>query len=103
MKASGLLLLRVSFLAICLASFARGAEPVALPQRIAFLREGNVWVMNADGTQQKQLTKDGAVDATGVNYTNPQWLSPTVIILPGRDEQGSGSEWHTRRRGSLPL
>ncbi len=34
---------------------------------IAFVRGGDVWVMNADGTAQKQLTHDPAVE------TNPAW------------------------------
>jgi hypothetical protein len=64
------------------------------PTLIAFLRDGNVWVMNADGTGQRQLTKNGGVGAMGVTYTNPQWLSPSSVIFFGitpKDSEHDGT------------
>jgi hypothetical protein len=48
--------------------------PRASGGKIAFVRDGNVWAMGADGRDQRQLTTDGRDrlnEAIGIWYTRP--------------------------------
>ena len=50
-------------------------QPAASPSDkkiIAFVRDGDIWLMNIDGSNQLQLTSGGDID------TDPAW-SPDVI------------------------
>ncbi len=48
--------------------------------KIAFLQDDNIWVMNLDGTELTQLTTDGA------EKTNLQWLpdGKTILYIMGK-------------------
>jgi hypothetical protein len=54
-------------------------------KKIAFVRSSDIWVMNADGTGQAQLTRGPAVDNA------PAWSPDGERLLFDRTEEGSGT------------
>jgi hypothetical protein len=70
-------------------------QPPATGQKIAFVRDGNLWVMRTDGKEQRQLTTDGRDqfnEAVGIWYTRPIWLSPSVLLAFGRTDEERWAE-----------
>lgn len=58
---------RVSVCAALAAALLGGAAGQARASSIAFLREGNIWIANVDGSGTRQLTTDGGTDGS-VSY-----------------------------------
>ncbi len=68
-------------------------EPVAAPllggtEKIAFIANGNIWLMNTDGSDLKELTTNGALK------TNLQWMpdGKTLIYVTGKCIQTMDTE-----------
>ena len=63
--------------------------------RIAFVRAGNIWVMDPDGTEQRQLTAYG-VDA------HPRWSADGRMLAFDRSTDGGGDIWVIPWIGAAP-
>lgn len=59
------------------------------PGRIAFVRDSNIWIMDPDGGNQKQLTFDGIKTAS---YAHPTWAPDAKRIAFGK-EDGEAEIW----------
>lgn len=78
-------------------SLTEGAAPdwSADGEKIAFAMDSDIWVMNADGTEQAPLTSGPAIDNA------PAWSPDGERLLFDRTEEGSGTTiWQVNADGS---
>jgi TolB protein len=64
-------------------------------RRIAFVRHGDIYVIRADGSQPRQLTRGGTTESAPVWSTDGRWLAYTSESAGGRT-----SIWKMRSDGS---
>ena len=62
------------------------AASSAIEGKIAFIREGNIWLADADGTNQRRLSSDG-------NFTSPSWSPDGEYIVCERHFETSKDRW----------
>ena len=67
---------------VCLAE----TEKASLAGKIAFIREGNIWLADAGGSNQRQLTKDG-------NFTRPSWSPDGKYLVCERHFKIGKGRW----------
>lgn len=65
---------------------------------IAFVREGNVWAMRADGSGQRQLTSGPELDARPLVSPNGRY-----VLFERRTAEGSTRDLYTVRVGGGPV
>jgi Tol biopolymer transport system component len=67
--------------------------------------DGNVWVMQPDGTDQTQVTTDGSIANGVASYSDPIWShdGTTLAFSRPQDSEGNGGIWLFRDGLLAPL
>lgn len=73
-----------------LSTYKESLVDIQLSGKIAFIREGNIWIADSSGCNQKQLTFDGGDKPfTTDQYLNACWISKDkILFLKGRQNFG---------------
>ena len=81
----------------CLIAALLAAAPAAADS-LVFIRSGNVWLANADGSGQYQVTLDGTADSP---YSSPSQADDGTIVALRTPPGGRPQIWRMHQNGGL--